>query len=68
MRPGMPMTDGTANEARLRTITRMAEARMAGLKTGSVIRIKVRRFEAPQTLEDSSRETSNAFMAGAMIK
>ena len=34
----MPMMEGTAKEARLRTITRMTEARMAGRSTGRVTR------------------------------
>jgi hypothetical protein len=43
-------------------------ARIAGLRIGRVTRNSVRRFDAPQTFDDSSRETSNADMAGAMIR
>ena len=68
MRPGIPITDGTAKEARLLTITRIADARIAGRSTGRVILSKVRRLDAPHTLEDSSSETSKALMAGAMIR
>ncbi|OPY92513.1 MAG: hypothetical protein A4E73_01055 [Syntrophaceae bacterium PtaU1.Bin231] len=68
MRPGMPMTDGTAKEARLRMITSVKAARIAGRRIGSVTRRSVLRFEAPQTFDDSSRETSNAAMAGATIR
>ena len=64
----MPITEGTAKEARLRTMTSVAAARMAGRRTGKVIRTSVRRFDAPHTFEDSSSETSNADMAGAMTR
>ena len=64
----MPMTEGTAKEARLRTMTSVIAARMAGRRTGRVTRKSVRQFDAPQTLEDSSRETSKADMAGAMTR
>jgi len=64
----MPMTDGTAKEARLRTMTSVRAARMAGLSTGRVTRMSVRAFEAPQTREDSSRATSKADMAGATTR
>jgi hypothetical protein len=64
----MPITDGTAKEARLRTMTSVAAARMAGRRTGSVIRTSVRKFDAPHTFDDSSSETSNADIAGAMTR
>ena len=64
----MPITEGTAKEARLLTTTRIAEAKIAGRSTGSVTRIRVRRVEAPHTFEDSSRAISKALMAGAMIR
>jgi hypothetical protein len=62
------MMEGTAKDAKLRTMTNMKEARMAGLRTGRVTLVRVLRFEAPETLEDSSRETSKAAMAGARIR
>ena len=64
----MPITEGTAKEARLRTMTSVAAARIAGRRTGRVTRMSVRRFAAPQTREDSSRETSKADIAGAMTR
>jgi hypothetical protein len=64
----MPMTDGTAKEARQRTITRMIEARIAGRRTGNVTRAIVRRVLPPQTREDSSSAMSKEPMAGAMIR
>ena len=64
----MPMADGTAKEARQRTMTRITEARIAGRSTGSVTRVSVRRVPAPETLEDSSSAMSKDRIAGAMIR
>ncbi len=64
----MPITEGTAKEARLRTTPRMKAARIAGRSTGRVILSSVRQVPAPQTRDDSSSATSKEAMAGAMIR
>ena len=64
----MPITDGTAKDARLRTTPRMKAARIAGRSTGSVILNSVRQLLAPLTRDDSSSATSNDAMAGAIIR
>jgi len=64
----MPMTEGTAKDARLRTTPRMNAARMAGRSTGRVTRTSVRQVPAPNTRDDSSSATSNEAIAGAMMR
>jgi hypothetical protein len=64
----MPITEGTANEARLRTSERIKAARIAGLSTGRVMRKRVRSVVPPQTLEDSSSVISKEAMAGARMR
>ena len=64
----MPITEGTAKEARLRTTPRMNAARIAGRRTGSVMRKSVLHALAPETREDSSSATSKEAMAGAMMR